>query len=106
MPAKGWRRWRYRHPRNPRRYHPHPEPPPSRGRERTGGEGMRGGEPAKASLDDLVGKIEDPRRDRQPNRLRGAHIDDHLEPCCLLHRKLARRGALEYPVHIAGSVTE
>src|SRR5271166_483807 len=49
---------------------------------------------ATVSFDDLVGAGEDRWRDRQAERLGGVEIDDQLECCRLLDRRVGRLGAL------------
>src|SRR6516225_5237820 len=47
------------------------------------------------SFDDLVGEVEDRRRDRHAERLRGLKVDHQLEFCRLLDRQIGRLGAVE-----------
>src|ERR1700730_12777977 len=49
----------------------------------------------KRSFDDLVGALQNSLRDRQPKCLGGLEVDDQLEVCRPLHRKISRLGALE-----------
>jgi transposase len=47
------------------------------------------------SFDDLVGKIEDRGRDRQPERFGGPQVNNQLEPCRLLNGQVGGLGALQ-----------
>jgi len=49
------------------------------------------------SLDHLVGAADERQRDRQPERSRGLEIDDQLNFCGLLDRKIDGPLALENP---------
>ena len=48
-----------------------------------------------ASLDDLVGEVENRGRDRQADRLGGRQVDDKSESCRLLDRQVGRLGAFQ-----------
>ena len=55
------------------------------------------------SLDDFLGAHSQRRGDTQPERSRGAAVDDELEHHRLLDRQVARSGALQDPVDVLGS---
>jgi hypothetical protein len=56
-------------------------------------------------FDHLISLEQHCRRDGEPERLRRLQIDDQLELCRLLDRKLARPGAFEDLIHICGGAS-
>src|SRR6266576_1437126 len=55
------------------------------------------------SVNDVIGALQERRRNRQPDRLRRSEIDDQLELRGLLDREVGGLGALEDLVHEGGS---
>ena len=51
-------------------------------------------------FDHFVGESQQFRRDREPERLCGLHVDHQLEPGRLLDRQISRFGALQYFVDV------
>src|SRR4051794_218716 len=68
--------------------------------------GLKGANTRKSALsfDDLVGAQQKGFGDRETERLGRSQIDQQLEARRLLHRKIARLGALEDLVDIGGGV--
>ena len=62
---------------------------------------IRTGTAANSNLfDHFVGESQQCRRDREPERLCGLHVDHQLEPGRLLDRQISRFGALQYFVDV------
>ncbi len=80
-------------------------PPASRRRRpsRTPAQIHDGGE-ADRLLDHLIRPLQERRRDRQAQGLRGLEVDYQVELCGLLNREISRFRALEDLVHVGGGV--
>jgi hypothetical protein len=59
-----------------------------------------------ALFDDLIRPPQQRLRNREPERFGSLEIDDELELRGLLHREVARFGALEDLVHVGGGAVE